>query len=98
MKEFLVQSVKYPRSVSIIFCFGFVFSVQLADEKHVETEGWSNKMEDQDHHCLSHTLSLCKNSRFVLLLANLKCTAKQQMHMYPRVIANGSDLYSSNCD
>lgn len=29
------------------------FSVQFADEGHVEADGWSNKMEDQGHNSLT---------------------------------------------
>ena len=35
----------------ILFWF---FSVQFADEEQVEADGWSNKMEDQDHRSLSY--------------------------------------------
>lgn len=74
----------------------FSILVPFPDKEHVEADGWSNKIVDQDI-CSLILLSL-RNSQFASLLADLKCIARQQTHMYTRVIANGSDLYSSNYD
>lgn len=75
-----------PR-ISFHLILVWFFSVQFADGKpeQVEADGWSNKMEDQDHHCLSYTvvllpeiLSLFDCWQISNVLQNNKCICTQE--------------------